>query len=159
MYKKSRTIKIEFIVFKMSVILSCVYETGVKWLRWKLTMFLCRSIHDELRPDDIIPDRPNVHGDTTPVALYKECCLGAHVTKFVAFMMWLGKFKEDEGRRSFDRIQRQFGWSVPSIARLIWHRLLLAWYKENKTQDPRKKNQHPSRDINGYPLKGEDVCP
>ena len=145
----------------MSVILSCVYETGVKWLRWKLTMFLCRSIHDELRPGDIIPDRPNVHWDTMPVALYKECCLGAHVTKFVAFMMWLGRFKEDEARRSFDRIQRQFGWSVPSILRLIWHRLLLAWYKENKktTKDPPKKNQHPSRDINGYPLKGEDVCP
>ena len=32
----------------MSVILSCVYETGVKWLRLKLTMFLCCSIHDEL---------------------------------------------------------------------------------------------------------------
>ena len=73
-------------------------------------------------------------------------------------MMWLGRFKEDEARRSFERIQRQFGWSVPSILCLIWHRLLLVWYKENKkTEDPTKKNQHPSRDINGYPLKGEDV--
>ena len=109
----------------MSVILSCVYATGVKWLRWKLTMFLCRSIHDELRPGDIIPDRPCVNWDYMPVTLYKECCLGAHFTKFVAYMMWLDKFGEGEARRYY------------------------------VIKEPRP----PTRDINGYPLQGEDVCP
>ena len=125
----------------MSVILSCLYITGVKWLRWKLTMFLCRSIHDELRPGDIIPDRPCVNWDIMPMALYKECCLGTHFTKFLAYMMCLGRFREDEARRYYERIRRQFGWSVPSILSLIWHRLLLVWYKENK-----KKNRKPKKE-------------
>ena len=141
----------------MSVILSCVYETGVKWLRWKLTMFLCHSIHDELRPGDIIPDRPCVNWDTMPVSLYKECCLGAHYTKFVAYMMWLDKLGEGEARRCYEQIRRRFGWSVPSLLRLLAHRLLLVWYKRKLPKE--KEPRPPTRDINGYPLEGEDVCP
>ena len=141
----------------MSVILSCVYETGVKWLRWKLTMFLCRSIHDELRPGDIIPDRPCVNWEYMPVSLYKECCLGAHFTKFVAYMMWLDKLGEGEARRCYEQIRRRFGWSVPSLLRLLAHRLLLVWYKRKPPKE--KEPRPPTRDINGYPLEGEDVCP
>ena len=122
-------------------------------------MFLCRSIHDELRPGDIIPDRPTVNWDYIPVTLYKECCLGAHFTKFVAYMMWLDKFGEGEARRYYEHIRRRFGWSVPSLLRLLGHRLLLVWYKRKPPKEKEKELRPPTRDINGYPLEGEDVCP
>ena len=123
-------------------------------------MFLCRSIYDELEPEDTIMkgDAPYVPYEDMPVTLYKECCLGTHFTKFVAYMMWLGKFREDEARRYYEQIRRRFRWSVPSLLRLLGHRLLLVWYKRKPPKEKEKEHQPPTRDINGKPLEGEDVC-
>ena len=140
----------------MSVVLSCLYEVGVSWLKWKLTVLICRSLYVELQPEEkiFIPDR----GSLTPIRMFRVSKAHEHFTRFVVFMMWLDKnFTEGEFRYHYRVLQRRYSKTFPCIVSLYWRKLILIFTRRHK-KEVRPNARHPSRDENGYPLSGVDVC-
>ena len=143
----------------MSVVLSCLYELGCSWLKWKLTVFICRSLYVELQPEEkvYIPDSSS-SSSVAPIRMYMESKAHEHFTRFVVFMMWLDKnFTDREFRYHFRVLQRRYPESWPPLFSLYWQKVLLIFTRRYKKEVP-SLIRHPSRDKDGYPLSGLDVC-
>ena len=136
----------------MSVVLSSLYEVGVQWLKWKLTIFICRSLYDELRTEKVcIPDETN----KAPLGLFNESKVHESFTRFNVFIIFMDKTIPRGG--DYRVLQRYFPDSFSWIVSMYWKTLVLVWSRRYKTE-VRLSMRHPSRDASGYPLRGVHIC-
>ena len=139
----------------MSVVLSCLYEVGLQLLKWKLAIFICRSLYDELQTEEkcVYPMKRTRHlydcsmkqkrMKIAPDSLFSRCGWTKTIPK-ERFDIITGCFKD-------------FPYSFPWIVSLYWKKLLLVWSRRYK-KEVHSRVCHPSRDANRYPLRGVDVC-